>query len=330
MTFDTAFTRRFGLRVPVVQAPMAGVAGPELVAAAANAGALGILPIWAVPAAEAVALIRRTRALTSRPFAVNVRADLAQHEHVAAALAEGIELINLFWADPTPTVEALQPRRFELIATVWDADSARRALAAGAVALIAQGVEAGGHVRGTVPLATLLPEVCTLAGDVPVAAAGGLAEAADVAAVLALGAGAAVLGTRFVATAEADAHDAYKHALVDAGDGSTVLSTCFDGLWPDAPHRTLANSTWRAWEAAGRPAAGARPGEVDVVLRDADGTEYPRYSAMLPTREMTGAIEAAALYAGTGVGRIRRVPTVADVVDELTAALSDPAAAGAD
>lgn len=323
---ETAFMRRFGLGVPLVQAPMAGVAGPELVAAAANAGALGILPIWAVPLSEAIELIRRTRALTERPFAVNVRADLAQHEHIAAARGEGVDRINLFWGDPMGSLQALGAPAPELIVTVWNAESARRALAAGASALIAQGVEAGGHVRGTVPLTRLLPEVCALAGDVPVAAAGGLTDAADVARVLALGAGAAVLGTRFVATAEADAHPAYKRALIEAGEGSTVLSTCFDGLWSDAPHRTLANSTWRAWDAAGRPREGARPGEGDVVLRDVDGTDYPRYSAMLPTRTMTGMIEAAALYAGTGVGRVRDVATVDALIAELTAGLREPAA----
>jgi NAD(P)H-dependent flavin oxidoreductase YrpB (nitropropane dioxygenase family) len=316
----TPFTRLFDLRVPIVQAPMGGVAGPALVSAAANAGALGVLPIWYLPPEAAVALVQQTRTLTDRPFAVNVRADLHQADLIAAALDAGASMVHLFWGDPAASMQPIRNRDARMIATVWDSDSARRAADAGACAVIAQGVEAGGHVIGTIPLYELLPMVRSAVGDLPVAAAGGLADAEDVAKVLAAGADAAALGTRFAATAESEAHDDYKRALIEAAGDATVRSVCFDGEWPDAPHRTLRNSTYQAWHAAGQPAAGARPGEGDVVLRDAHGA-YERYHMTLPTLDMTGDWEAAALYAGAGVSKVADAPPVAEVIDRITASL---------
>lgn len=315
-----SFTRAFGLRVPVVQAPMGGVAGPRLVAAAANAGALGNLPIWFFPPEAAVRTIREVRALTDRPFAVNLRADLPQEELIAAAASEGITLFNLFWGDPGALMPAVRRAGGRLIATVGDADGARAALAAGAEALILQGMEAGGHVASTTPLHDLVREAVPLAGEVPVVAAGGMVAGEDIAAVFALGAAGVVLGTALIMTDEADAHPAYQQALLDARAGDTVLTECFDGAWPQAPHRVLKNSTWRAWEAAGSPAPGSRPGEGDVILRRADGYEIPRYHASTASAGTTGEFEAAALYAGTGVGRIRRAGSLASLVDELLAA----------
>ena len=310
----------FGLRVPLVQAPMGGVAGPPLVAAAANAGAFGMLPIWFLPPPVAVELIEATRARTDKPFAVNLRADLVQLDHIAAALEAGITIIHLFWGDPAPSMAPIRAAGARMLATVWDVESTRRALDAGACALIAQGVEAGGHVRGTTPLAELVPQVREAAPDVPLAAAGALVDGDDVAKVLALGADAGVLGTRLAATVESDAHEVYKQALLDAGDDATDLSTCFDGLWPDAPHRTLRNSTFTAWDAAGRPPPGARPGEGDIVFREG-GEVFPRYHMALPTGSAQGDCEAAALYAGSGVGKIHDLPTVREVIARIANSL---------
>jgi nitronate monooxygenase len=315
-----SLARTFDLDVPIVQGPMGGgISGPRLVSAVAQAGALAILPIWPHTVAEAVAMINATRALTHRPFAVNIRADLAQHDLIAAAIDHGVATVHAFWGDPADCMRTIRRRGARLIATVWDADSARAALDAGASAVIAQGVEAGGHVKGTTPLHELLPVVVALAGDVPVVAAGGLADGADAARVLQLGASAVLFGTRFAATEESDAHPVYKQALVSAGPGATARSECFDILWPDAPHRTLKNSTFITWEAAGCPAPGHRPGENDVILRAPGQPPVPRYSAEPPSAATTGDWEAAALYAGTGVGKIVDVPPAAEVIARVMA-----------
>lgn len=316
-TIHTRFTREFALSVPVVQAPMGGAAGPKLVAAAADAGALAILPVWFGTPTAANDVINQTRALTRKPFAVNLRADLEQSGHIAAALDAGIEIFHFFWGDPASAMAAIRRAGARMIATVSDLETSKAALDAGAAALIAQGVEAGGHVFGDTPLAELVPQVVEVAAGVPVAAAGGIVDGNDVADVLSLGASAAVLGTRLVATDESDAHPAYKQALVDAGDGDTVLSKCFDGFWPDAPHRTLKNSTYRAWSEAGSPSAGSRPGEGDILMRSPIGIDIPRYHAATPTSRMAGDCEGMALYAGMGVGRIKSILPVRSVIDEI-------------
>jgi len=299
---------------------MGGAAGPRLVAAAANAGALAILPIWFGPPEAARAAIGRTRELTTRPFAVNLRADLRQDDHISTAIDAGISLFHLFWGDPAPAMPAIRRAGGRMIATVSDAETTKAALDAGADALIAQGVEAGGHVFGSTPLEVLLPAVVAQAGTVPVAAAGGLVDADDVARAFRLGASAAVLGTCLVVTAESDAHPDYKKALADARSGDTVMSKCFDGFWPDAQHRTLKNSTWRMWRDAGFPAAGTRPGEGDIVLRIAGMMEIPRYHAAAPTVDMSGDCEAAAQYAGTGVGRLAPAQAAGDLIKAIAAA----------
>lgn len=316
----TRFTETFGVAVPAIQAPMAMIAGPRMVAAAANAGALGNLPVWFLPPEMARDLIRQTRALTAADFAVNIRADLAQTELIAMAAEEGITLFNLFWGELAASLSAVRDVGGRLIATVGDVDGAAAALDAGAAAIIAQGVEAGGHVYGTVSLAELVPAIVELAGDVPVVAAGGIVERDDVRRAFDLGASAVVLGTCLIVTDEADAHPDYRRALLDADPDDTVLSTCFDGLWPDAPHRVLRNSTYRMWSDAGCPAEGSRPGEGDVVAHGSFGTEIPRYSAAGASTGVTGDIEAMALYAGTGVGRITDARSVADVIRNVITA----------
>jgi NAD(P)H-dependent flavin oxidoreductase YrpB (nitropropane dioxygenase family) len=318
LTFpDTSFARAFALGLPIVQAPMGGVAGPALVAAAANAGALGVLPIWFGTAAAAKEAIAATQRLTAKPFAVNLRADLVQNELIAAAADCGIGVVHLFWGDPAKSMPAIRRAGVRMIATVSDTDTAKAALDAGAAALIAQGVEAGGHVFGTTPLAELIPIAVAEARTVPVAAAGGIVDADDAVAAFALGASAVVLGTSLVASEESDAHEDYKRALIAAGEGDTALSFCFDGFWPDAPHRTLKNSTFRAWDAAGRPRAGARPGEGDVVARVGDAIAIPRYHAATPSAGMRGDCEAMALYAGKGVAKVTEVRPAGATIETL-------------
>jgi NAD(P)H-dependent flavin oxidoreductase YrpB (nitropropane dioxygenase family) len=319
---DTAFTRAFGLTVPIVQGPMGGVSSPRFVASAAQAGALGMLPIWYLPPDAAKATVAQTRALTGKPFAVNIRADLELHDLIAIATDGGVDIVHLFWGDPARSMPTVRKAGARMIATVSDADTTKAALDAGADGLIAQGVEAGGHVFGSTPLMDLLAEVVALAAGVPVAAAGGLADADDIARVFELGASAAVLGTRLLVTDESDAHSAYKQALIDARPGDTVRTLCFDGGWPDAPHRVLRNSTLSAWEAAGRPQPGARPGEGDVVAQAPGGPAYARYHCMTPHEGAVGDIEAMSLYAGTGVGKVAMRQSMRAAIDEIMSGLN--------
>jgi len=138
--------------------------------------------------------------------------------------------------------------------------------------------------------------------------------------VMAAGAAGAMIGTRFLATPEADVHPDWVARLVAAGAADTVLTGLFDGGWPGAPHRVLRNSTYARWDEAGRPAAGSRPGEGELVARHGD-MEIPRYAADEPRRETTGDLEAMCLYAGQGVGLVTEVEPAAGIVSRIAAEL---------
>ena len=207
-----------------------------------------------------------------------------------------------------------------VLAQIASAGEALDAVRSGCDAVIAQGVEAGGHVQGETGLLALVGEVCREV-DVPVIAAGGIAGGDGARAAMAAGAAGIAMGTRFVATLEADVHPEYADRLVAAGPGATVLTGLFDGGWPEAPHRVLRNSTYAAWESAGRPASGERPGEGETVA-EIGGVAIPRYSADEPRRAATGDIEAMCLYAGCGVGLVTAVEPAADVVGRIGRALT--------
>ena len=314
----TAFTGLVGIEVPIVQAPIGELALPELVAAVSNAGGLGMLAVsWTSPSdiGRAVAL---TRDRTARPFGVNLVLDRPQDERLAAALDAGVRVISFTWGDPRAAIARCHAAGAITMVTVWSATDARQAVDDGADAVVAQGWEAGGHVRGDVATLPLIPAVVDAVTPVPVVAAGGIADGRGVAAVLALGASAAWLGTRFVLSAETRAHPVYRQMLIDATETGTVRSMLFDGGWPDAPHRTLRNSTVVAWEAAGRPPTGGRPGEGEVIAT-ADGAPSLRYDSASPRDGLVGDVEGMSLWAGQSVGTIATVEPAGDIVRSLVA-----------
>jgi NAD(P)H-dependent flavin oxidoreductase YrpB (nitropropane dioxygenase family) len=163
-----------------------------------------------------------------------------------------------------------------------------------------------------------LPKVLDEAKATPVLAAGGITTGADIRAVLSAGASGAMLGTRFVATEESFAHQVYKDALLRANRDDTVLTVCFEGGWPNAPHRVLRNGTFIRWDAAGCPPAGKRPGEGDVLAMRPDGSKVLRYSLFLPNGALTGnELLDLALYAGEGVSAVRDIPAASDLIRKL-------------
>jgi nitronate monooxygenase len=135
--------------------------------------------------------------------------------------------------------------------------------------------------------------------------------------VLALGAVGAWVGTRFLAASEAAIHPDYRRRILAAGEADTFYGTLFDRGWPDAPHRTLRNSTVEAWEQAGRPESGSRPGEDDEPASRPDGSPINRYASATPTAMMAGDIEPLPHWAGQGVGLVTREESAADIVSSL-------------
>ena len=287
---QTRFTELIGCRWPLQQAGMGAVTTADLVVAVCDAGALGTLAgVWDV---------ETVRARTDRPFAVNFLMPFLDRDAVEAASTRA-RVVEFFYGDPDDALVALVHDGGALAAwQVGSADEARAAADAGCDVVIAQGEEAGGHVRGTTGLLPLLDAVLD-AVDVPVVAAGGLGTARSVKAVLAAGADGARVGTRFVAAEEADAHPQYVAALVAAGPEDTELTTAFSAFWPDAPHRVLR----------------------DCIAAGGDTPPSDR-SPMPPARNAALPIDAMALYAGESVGAVTQVQPAAAIVDELVAGLS--------
>jgi nitronate monooxygenase len=309
-----------GIEHPIVQAPMGGPAVPQLAAAVSNAGALGTLALsWSDDAGAAV---RELEGLTTRPFGANFGLQLDQRERLDSALEAGLRIVSLFWGDPSPYVERVHDAGALLLHTVGSADEAKRAVGAGVDVVVAQGWEAGGHVWGQVGTLALVPAVVDAVAPTPVIAAGGIGDGRGVAAVLALGAQGAWVGTRFLMAEEAPVHERYRELLIAAGETDALwFADLFDGGWPNAPHRALRNSTIDDWEAAGRPAAGSRPGEGDQVATRPNGSAIPRYASSTPVEGLDGDIDAMSLWAGQSVALAKRVQPAAEIVAELVSRL---------
>ena len=328
---------RLGVEMPVVQAGMGGgLSRHELAAAVSEAGGLGTI---AVSGAEAIRReLAAARALTGRPLAVNLLLPFARPDWFEAAAAA--DVVVTFWGRPRRRTPGIWLHQCGSVA------EARRAQAAGADGVIVQGVEAGGHVRGTTPALRLLEEVrAALPAGYPLLLAGGIAEPAGVHAALAAGAQAAVAGTRFLLSEESRAHALYKERLLASRE--TILTELLGAGW-QAPHRVVPNAATDRWLGGVRPLLAERrtKDERQVVFRApaanralnrllAPGARYAPPSLQLRmiraqrpgSRLLTPAgptddgpstlVDAGALYAGETVARIDTVRPAAELVREL-------------
>lgn len=317
-TLETAFTRRLGIALPIVQAPIGGHTHPDLAVAVSAAGGLGMLALSWTEIAEGRAQVAACRErLGALPFGINLVLVWDQHARLDALLDAGAPIVSFFWGDPAPYLPRVRKAGALSMLTVATPDQARQAIDLGIDILVAQGVEAGGHVLGEMGLMALLPQVVDVAGATPVLAAGGIADGRGLAAALALGAGGVWLGTRFLASTEADVLPAFQEKVVASAGDATFHGTLFDEGWPDAPHRVLRNSTVAAWQDAGRPSRGRRPGEGEVIAHTAGGDPVLRYSDSNPARGASGDWEAMALYAGQSVGLVHDIAPAASIVTRI-------------
>ena len=323
-----------GVDVPILSAGMGSVAGPDLVASVSEAGGFGVLGVSGASPDAVRARIEATRMLTTRPFGVNVIIDDAGwaaseddrelvRAEVMSAIDEQVAAVVLFWGDPTPYVEAAHERGAKLLVQVGSVVEAEAAAAAGFDAVIAQGVEAGGHVRGTTSIWELLPAVVAAVSPLSVLASGGIGDGTGVARAIGLGAQGVSLGTRFVASEESRAHPEYKRRIVESRAKDTVYTDdLYDISWPGAPTRTLRNRTFDEWEAAGRPPPGRRPGEGTFVgvlrLSSGEKVEFPRYAgAGSPLVGFDGDFDYPAMWAGESVEVVNDVLPAAEIVRRL-------------
>jgi nitronate monooxygenase len=314
----TPLCELLGIERPIVQAPMSDIV--PLAAAVSNAGALGMVTLtWS---ADTAVVVREVAALTSRPFGGNFVLTGDHHRRLDQALEAGLRIVSFFMGDPASYVGQVHDAGGIVLHTVGTAEEARRAVASGVDVIVAQGWEAGGHVWGTIATLPLIPAVVDAVAPVPVIAAGGIGDGRGVAAVLALGAQAAWLGTRFLLAAEMPIHEDYQRRLIAAAETDSMrYPDLYSAGWPDSPHRALRNSTGDAWEAAGRPPLAQRPGVGDVIAHLASGEAIVRYEPAPPMAGTTGDIEALSMWAGQSVALMKQRQPAADIVAELTSRL---------
>jgi nitronate monooxygenase len=315
------FLERIGIDLPILQAGMGGgLAGHRLAAAVSEAGGLGTLGILGPDQLrDEIAAARR---LTDRPIAVNLLLVLARGAHFEAA--EQADVLVTFWGRPRRRTSRTW------IHQVGSVDEALAAREAGADAVIAQGVEAGGHVRGTIPAAELLERIRVAVGpEYPVLSAGGVAGAGEVRDRLEAGAEAVVAGTRFLMSEESGAHPDYKERLIGAHE--TVLTELFGLGWP-APHRVVPNAATDRWLRGGPRGPGwvraihrlmsigtsRVPESLQLRLAGSQRPSRPLFGPVAATAEgPPNLVDAGPLYAGECIERIADVRPAGELVRAL-------------
>lgn len=221
--FRTALCDMLGIEYPIIQGGMAWVATAELAAAVSEAGGLGVLGGGNAPPDYVLSQVRRTRELTSRPFGVNIAMfSPFLSDIVNLCIAEGVPVVMTGAGNPAPIVQPLRDAGVKVIPVIGSVALAMRLARAGVDAIVAEGMESGGHV-GDISTMPLIPQVVD-AVKVPVIAAGGFADGRGLVAALALGAVGIQMGTRFVCTTECAVHQNYKKRLMSAGARSTVVT----------------------------------------------------------------------------------------------------------
>lgn len=276
----------------------------RLVAAVSNAGGLGVIGAATLTPRELREEIRRTRELTDKPFAVDLLAPIPDmmRPFMPVLFEEQVKIFVAGLAVPSEFIEAMHEHGMKVVVMCGKVRHAQKAEAAGADVVVAQGTEAGGHT-GEIGAMALVPQVCA-AVKIPVLAAGGISTGRGVAAALALGAQGVVIGTRFIATPEAQAAPAYRQAILSAGDDSTTRTRCYSGK----PMRCIANPYVREWE---RDPSRIKPFPEQAMFSARQG--------LLDYMGLRGDADPAktAMPAGQGSGLIHELKPAAEIVADL-------------
>ncbi len=312
-------SRLLGCRYPILQAGMGGVARASLAAAVSNAGGYGCLGMVREPPSLIIREIARVRELTDKPFAVNLiptATDPALFaEELDACTESNIDTVVFFWNVSAEAIARAKSAGMKVLYQVGSVTDAKAAEAAGADAIIAQGVEAGGHVRGSVTSLVLLPQVVS-AVNVPVIGSGGFASGASLVAALALGAQGIHCGTVFLATAESFAHDLHKLNVVKAHSEDTLHTDAFAINWPPhSPVRVLRNDMTRT--ISEQPFGHIANAIPRVQIAEEEGRPIYRWSTDSPLQSMTGELDQLAQFAGQVSGQIASVANAGELVTAM-------------
>jgi len=337
---ETAFCRLVGVRYPIVQTGMGWVAGPRLVAATAQAGALGILASATMTLDELETAIEEVRRRTDRPFGVNLRTDAADVEaRVKLIVTSGVKVASFAQAPRADVVARLAEAGVVVMPTVGARRHAEKVASFGVHCLIAQGSEGGGHT-GQVPTSLLVPDVVdAVSSRIPVIAAGGFMDGRGLVAALAWGASGIAMGTRFLLTSDSTVPDEVKRVYLDTSLTQTVVTRSVDG----APQRVIRTPLVDHLEGAGRIGAFPRALRNALAFRRrtraslsdllSEGRAMKRSSElswaqvvmaanapmMTKAALVDGSTETGVLPTGQVVGRIEQLPTVQEVVTSVVA-----------
>ncbi|WP_432014906.1 NAD(P)H-dependent flavin oxidoreductase [Streptomyces cucumeris] len=335
---DTALTALAGVRHPIVQTGMGWVAGPRLVSAVAEAGALGILASATMSPDRLRAAVREVASRTDAPFGVNLRADAGDAgERVRIIIEEGVRVASFALAPTRELITRLKDAGVVVIPSVGARRHAEKVAAWGADAVVVQGGEGGGHT-GEVATSVLLPQVVD-AVDIPVVAAGGFHDGRGLIAALAYGAAGIAMGTRFLLTSDSTVPDAVKARYLAAAVTDVTVTTAVDGL----PHRMLRTELVDALERSGRATALVRAVRHAAAFRRLSGTGWVRMArdglTMRRGRELTwsqvllaattpmllkaamvdGRTDTGVMASGQVAGVIADLPSCAELVDRVMA-----------
>lgn len=295
-----------GIEVPIVQAGMSAATCAELVAAVSNAGALGSLGAGQWPFEHLRSQMALTRELTSRPFAVNFLVPVLDQQVFRAALQARPRVISFALGDPGDLVSMAHDAGALVMHQVTTVRQAGQAAERGVDIIIAQGSESGGF-GGTVAMAILVPQVVDAVGPIPVVAAGGIADGRGLAAALVLGAQGVNIGTRFIASAESNAHESWKRAILAAESEDAVKVEFMDDVLPATPGayyavpraiRTAFIDQWTQAQGQARPDRRALQGQVMSALQQG------RVHELVP-------------FAGQSAGAVREVLPAAEIVRRM-------------
>jgi NAD(P)H-dependent flavin oxidoreductase YrpB (nitropropane dioxygenase family) len=268
---ETALTKLVGVRHPIVQTGMGWVAGPRLVSATANAGALGILASATMTLDQLRKSIREVKSRTDAPFGVNLRADAGDaRDRVRVIVEEGVRVASFALAPSRELIAELKDAGVVVIPSIGARRHAEKVAAWGADAVIVQGGEGGGHT-GEVATTVLLPQVVD-AVDIPVVAAGGFFDGRGLVAALAYGAAGIAMGTRFLLTSDSTVPDAVKARYLAATVKDVTVTTAVDGL----PHRMLRTDLVTSLEGAGRTRTLTRAVRRAARFRRLSGLTWPQ------------------------------------------------------
>jgi nitronate monooxygenase len=306
---STRFTELVGCRVPLQLAGMGGVATPELAGAVSAAGGLGMIGGPLLSPAEIAQALDGLNTRKVGPVGITFIISFLEDRQCVVAAASRAKVVEFSFGSPDRSLVDLVHKGGALAS--WQVGSREEALAAveaGCDFIIAQGTEGGGHLTGRIGLFALLDEVLDVV-KIPVLAAGGIGSGRTMAAALTAGASGVRLGTRFLATPEANVHPGYAEKLLPARAKDTVFTHAFDLMMPGIPHRVL-----RSCIEAAQAFQGEFTGEL---VLGSQRMPLPRWSVPSPTRQTTGAIDAMALYAGESVSAVKSMQPAAEIVKEL-------------